>query len=349
MKSEESMGIQRTPVVVFLLAGLLVMLLGPTPAWSQQPTGSLYFLNRAKSSEAAGYFDRYGYFHQTLNQFRGSVFLGVTHMASTTNGTLAYNATTGVGTVVQVKDDGFVTENTYLFSPGWSFIVGVGDYLFFYNSDGSAAVGQITADGEFKSGLTYSPATFGQWTHIVATNNNLFFYNYADGSAATGFIDHGAFVSTQALSAGSLPIDFSYVVGNDNFLLLYNQQTGASLIGVIDGRPGVFISRATATLPAGCSKLVKHNRYVLLYNTNTGAGTIGYFDRVSAAKFVVTQQPAFSPNWTSIVSTNDDLLFYNTVTGSGAAGQIDSNGKFKQTPQALTFSPGWFGVVATTR
>ena len=94
---------------------------------------------------------------------------------------------------------------------------------------------------------------------------------------------------------------------------------------------------------------MRHDRYLLLYNSNTGGGTIGYVDRISAAKFVVTQQPAFSPGWNRIVSTNDDLLFYNGATGSAAVGRIDRNGQFQQTPQVLSFSPGWDFVVATTR
>ena len=156
-------------------------------------------------------------------------------------------------------------------------------------------------------------------------------------------------MQTQSLPPGSLPTDFDYIVSDGNFLLLYNQQTGGALVGVIDYRPGQFLSRWNGSLPPGYNKLVRHDRYLLLYNSSTGGGTIGYIDRISAAKFIVTQQPAFSAGWTRIVSTNDDLLFYNSITGSAAVGRIDRNGQFQQTPQVLSFSTGWFGVVATTR
>jgi len=331
-----------------LATGLLAMLFASTVAVSQQATGSLFFANRVSGAYAAGYFDRYGDFHQTW--LPGStLFKAITSAISTPNGILVYNSSTGVGIVVQVKDDGTTSTLTYLFSPGWDNIVSVGDYLFFYKLDGTAAVGQITADGAFTAGMSYAAGSVPRYTSVIATANNVFLYNSADGSAATAYVYKGAFVYSQALLAGSVPTGYTYGLGLGNYVLLYNQLTGSTLIGVIDGRPGTFQSRATATLPAGYSKLVKHGRYALLYNPATGASTIGYVDRVSAAKFVITQQPAFSTAWTSIVSTNDDLLFYNSGTGAGAAGRIDDTGKFSQTPQSLPFSAGWSTVAATSR
>ena len=338
-----------------LLAGFLMAVLAPTAALAQHAVGSLYFLNRSDGSEAYGYIDKYGFFRQTFNGGITAVaapWIGATHVVNSTNGLLIYNAGNGTASVEQIKDNGLPSRGgSYNFSLGWTNIVSIGDHLFFYNSDGSAAIGYITPDRKFVGMASYPQGSFLHWTHVIATNNNLFFYNSTDGSALVGYIypSSGAFVQTQSLPPGSLPTDFSYIVSDGNFLLLYNQQTGASMVGVIDSRPGQFQSRWSGSLPPGYNKLVRHDHYLLLYNSNSGGGTIGYIDRISAAKFIVTQQPAFSAGWTRIVSTNDDLLFYNSITGSAAVGRIDRNGQFQQTPQVLSFSTGWFGVVATTR
>jgi hypothetical protein len=97
---------------VVLLAGLLMVLSAPRAAWAQQPVGSIYFLNRAKSADAAGYIDRYGSFHQTRDHFAGSTFLGVTHLVNTDNAVLAYNSATGVATAVQLREDGSWSYST---------------------------------------------------------------------------------------------------------------------------------------------------------------------------------------------------------------------------------------------
>jgi hypothetical protein len=323
--------------------------LAPTAAVAQHAVGSLYFLNRTNGSEAYGYIDRYGFFRQTTSSVNGLV--GATHVVNTTNGLLTYNAGNGGVSVKQIEDNGSIFGIGTGFSVGLDKIVSIGGYLFFYGYDRSGMIGYITAEGDWQRTNSYSPGSFLYWTHIVGTDNNLFFYNSTNGSAAVGYIypSSGHFVQTQSLPPGSLPTDFSHIVSDGNFLLFYNQQTGAALVGVIDYRPGQFLSRWSGSLPPGYNKVVRHDRYLLLYNSNTGGGTIGYVDRISAAKFIVTQQPAFSPGWNRIVSTNDDLLFYNGVTGSAAVGRIDRNGQFQQTPQVLYFSPGWDFVVATAR
>ena len=344
----------RKPVAA-LLAGILMAVLAPTAALAQHAVGSLYFLDRATGSEAYGYFDRYGFFRQTFSGGITSVaapWVGATHVVNSTNGLLIYDADNGTASVEQIKDNGLPNRGgSFNLSVGWNDIVSIKDYLFFYKDDGSAAIGYIAAsDRKFVGTASYLPGSFSYWSHIVATDNNLFFYNRTNGSALVGYIHpfSGAFMQTQSLPPGSLPTDFDYIVSDGNFLLLYNQQTGGALVGVIDYRPGQFLSRWNGSLPPGYNKLVRHDRYLLLYNSITGGGTIGYIDRISAAKFIVTEQPAFSAGWIRIVSTNDDLLFYNWA-GSAAVGRIDHNGQFQQTPQALSFSPGWFGVVATAR
>jgi len=336
--------------VAALVAALLMVVLAPT-AFAQEPVGSLLFVNRATDAQAFAYIDRYGLFHQTYSLLSNHTYAapGVSHVVNTANGFLIYHDQTGFAYVERIQHNGYPDLGyNYNSRVGWRDILSIGDYLFFYKGDRSGAIGYITpSDGRFVQTATYLPGSFGYWSHIVATDNFLFFYNRFDGSAAVGYIAvGGSFVTTEYYPPGTLAT-FDYIVSDGRFLLLYNQQTGASMLGVIE-KPGRFTLRGSLTLPAGYNKLVRHDRYLFLYNSNAGGGTIGYIDPYNFERFTITQQSAFSPSWTRIVSTKDELVFYNSVSGQTAVGHIDHSGHFLQT-QVLSLPTGWGHVVATAR
>jgi len=333
-----------------LVAVLAISFLVPT-AFAQQPVDFLYFVSQSNSSVAVGNIDYGRWTQNSILAPDPYVPPGLTHVVNTANGILLYNAQTGSAIVEQIKPNGtrFV-GSAYTFSAGWEKIVSIGEFIYFYKSDGSASIGYITPNAQYVATKTYGPGWFSYWSQVISTDSYLFFYNANSGAMSVGWITpQGTFQGTGGFPSSTLT-SFSYGVSNGHFILLYNQQTGASWFGKISST-GQFISSVAgpSPLPPGCNKLVAHNRYLLLYNSNTGAGIIGYIGYVgSSDQFIVTQQPAFAPYWTRIVSTNDNLFFYNSVTGSAAVGHINGNGQFQQT-QVFSGSPGWFGIVATAR
>jgi hypothetical protein len=229
------------------------------------------------------------------------------------------------------------------------FTKGIGEFLFFYKSDGSAAIGYLTPNGQMVNTKSYGPGSFAYWSIVLSTDSYLFFYNANNGAMALGWISpQGTFLQTWGVPASSFNSTFSYGVSNGRFILLYNQATGATFIGGVDTGGNALYAITSLTLPAGYTKFVGHGRYLVLYNSNVGGGTIGYIDEFAAARFVVTQSPGFPPYWTRVVSTTNHLFFYNSVSGAAQVGYIDGAGKYTETDGSL-LSPGSFAVVATTR
>ena len=339
--------------------GLVVALLGLALAWlppgacAQNAVGALYLANRATGAHAFAYIDLQGQFQQTyeIPGHPTSEVLGLTHMVSTPNGFLLYNADTGQAVVIGIAHTGYpYIGNYYAFSPGWQHIVPLGDSLFFYQGDGSGALGYITPEGQFVQRRSYAPGTFASWSHITATDNHLFFYNRDLGAVAVAAIDASYDISqTHTVTTGALA-DLSYLVTTGPFVLLYSQATGTAVFGMIT-HAGQYELLEVLDLPAGYNKLVRHDRFLVLYNSNAGGGTVGYVERYGALgvpEFIVTQEPPFSAGWTRIVSTKEDVLFYNSVTGLAAVGHLDHAGQFQQT-HTLTLATGWGFIAAGAR
>jgi len=349
-------------LVAALLAGILMAVLAPI-GFAQSSVGYLFFIDSAHGYVQTGQIDRDGHFSSIVP---ASPYwaAGISKVVNTANGLLAYNANNGDAQVVQMRPDGIrIYGGHYSFSAGWTHIVSNGDFLFFYRGtglgtyfgDGRAAIGYITADGQWVQTASFVPGSFGLWTHIVATDNNLFFYNNLNGAAAVGYISYnGLFIQTQNFPAGSLP-SFSHIVSDGRSLLFYQKQTGAGWVGVIDAPGQLVITQHSVALPAGYSVLVRSDRYLVLHNPNTGGTSIGYVDRIGY-QFRVTDQTTFSAGTTRIVSTKDDLFFYFPPpynNGYGMVAHIDRNGKLQVTHGvANLLSPslsGWDQIAATAR
>ena len=332
------------------LAAGLVLALWCIPAHAQQPVGALFFAHPGDGGMAFGCINRLGGYEQTyyIPGHPTSEVLGATHVVNTANGFLVYNMNTGKAVVLRLTNAGYpALGGYYWFSRYWLYIVNLGDFLFFYNWNGSAAIGHLTPGGAFVQTQGGGPGWFGQWTHVTATDNHLFFYNENSGWAAVGYIHpDGFFVLTQVIPPGMLELGISYMVKNGSYLLLYNQQTGSTTVGYIN-RDGQFTITDTLVLPTGYHMLVQHAGHLLLQWTNNDSATIGHIDH--DGHFIVTQTPVIGSGVTRIVSTGEHLLFYIPNSGSGRVGYIDRDGQFQETANNVGLLTSLDHVAATAR
>jgi len=341
----------RRYVRVAAIVNIIVLYLFASVAFAQQPVDFLHFINSSNSSVAVGKITVDGRFITTSTLAPDPyVPAGVTHVVNTANGVVLYNAKTGYAVVEQIKPDGtrFV-GGVFNTAVGWEKMLSIGEFLFFYNSDGSAAIGYINPLAQLVNTKSYGPGSFGYWSIVLSTASYLFFYNINNGAMALGWISpQGTFQQTWAIPASSINSTFDGGVSDGRHILLYSAATGATFIGgVYTAGDGVY-EIAYLSLPTGYIKFIAQGRYLFFYNPNFGGGTIGYVDEFAADRFVVTETPGFPPYWTRMVSTTDHLFFYDSVSGAAQVGYIDGAGKYSET-EFLWLPTGSFSVMATKR
>jgi hypothetical protein len=155
---------------------------------------------------------------------------GWTHIVSTPNGILFYNAVTGDGAVDQMLADGsLVSLQSYphFFTLGWTHIVSTPNGILFYNAvTGDGAVDQMQADGSLVSLQSYPQFFTLGWTHIVSTPNGILFYNAATGDGAVDQMQaDGSLVSLQSYPQ-FFTTGWTHIVSAPNGILFYNAVTG---------------------------------------------------------------------------------------------------------------------------
>jgi hypothetical protein len=342
-------GFSRSRAVALAIA--LILPLRAVPALAQQETGSLFFLNSAYDKVAAGYIDQYGVFQQTYESGNWAGYTpssGGTKVINTANGFLVYEPASGSARVVRINHDGQPSKGgKYWFSP-WDQIVGSGTFLFFYNTNGSAAVGHITPAGAFVQTQGWSAGNFGYWTHVLATDNHLVFYNKNTGQTATGYITINGTWWYQTETNTTWHCDIVTSLGR--FVLCYNSLNGQ--MEVIDfDRNGIPAPTQVVQMGGGYTQVVRHGRGVVFYASGSGGAEFGYVD--SHGFYVTTQVTNilmdlyhFGVTADSVTSTGDALLFYNRQYGVAIAGTVDDAGQFQKTEET-ELAPWFSNVVAT--
>jgi hypothetical protein len=229
--------------------------------------------------------------------------------------------------------------------------------VFFYHSNGSAAVCRYNANGTRVTLKTWAPASFGAWTSIayvytgdLSGNNEKVIFHNASGTSETyiGRFDTitGDFITEwhgPGFAAG-----WSHIVcTNAGKLCFYNAATGAFAWGKVS-TAGVFTQQGSATglftnwqvvVPAG-------NRNLFFYKaTGAQAGTAALAE-VDAA-FTSTQSwNNFSTNLMLGPAANGALLFYTASSGGGVAGGFSASTfvPLRDFP-AGAFGTGWTNIV----
>jgi hypothetical protein len=336
------------------LAAALGLTLQAVPALAQQNIGSLFFLNSAYDSVAAGYVDHQGMFQGTYQSGNWAGYTpssGSTKVINTANGFLVYEPMSGAARVVRISHDGkpVKTWRQYWMSPNWDQIVGSGTFLFFYRADGAAAIGQITPEGYFVQTQGWGPGTFGTWSHVVATDSNLVFYNKANGVMVVGYISFDGYWGYQSYA----PYIMWYadtVTSLGRYVICYNSVNGVMEVIDID-RIGQANPTYAEQVGADYSQVVRHGADVVFYSRNSGSAKFGYID--SNGAFVTTHLTSvmmdlyhFGATADSVTSTGEALLFYNRQYGAAIVGAVDRAGEFHQT-DATSLSP-WFGSIVAT-
>jgi hypothetical protein len=252
---------RHTPVAIIVI--VIVLHLFASAAFAQQPVDFLHFNNRSNSSVSVGKISIDGHFSTTSTLAPDPyVPAGVTHVVNTANGIVLYNASTGYAVVEQIKPDGtrFV-GNAFTSAVGWEKMLSIGEFLFFYKSDGSAAIGYLTPNGQMVNTKNYAPGTFAHWSLVLSTDSYLFFYNADSGAMALGWISpQGTFQQTWGVPSSGFNSTYSYGVSNGQFILLYNAATGATFIGGVDTGGNALYAITSLTLPSGYTKFVAHGR-----------------------------------------------------------------------------------------
>ena len=303
------------------LALLTACALPGVGAHAQNADGRLYLVNRATGNQLAAGIDFPGQFRPGQAGTHPDA-VGVSEVVGTPAGLVLYNRRSGVGRVVRIGADGRLDYGDHLgFSPNWDIIVGLGNRIFFYSSNGAAAIGHIAPNGAYGQTQSLPAGSLSPWTHIAATDNYLFFYNSRSGITAVAAIDPNGHLAQTA--SGQTRAGYGYIITQGDRLVLYNQQTGAyesggirlaSVGGALRGR---YELSSSGSIAPGFNKLVEHNGQLLLYNVGTGQALIGYLGRSS--DLTGLHSASLSPGWTRIVSTYHYLFFYNGGTSAGAA------------------------------
>ena len=344
--------ISRRRVIAGVGALTAVLILSAGRLEAQQPIGALLLANTGWGAVAFGRIDRFGSYEQTyvVPANSSSEVLGATHIVNTTNGFLIYSRHTGRAQVMSLANNGYpMLGSSYWFSPGWQHIVGIGNFLLFYRSDGAAAIGHITPEGEYVEKQNGGPGWFGYWTHVTATDNHFFFFNAFSGWAAVGEIHPaGFFITTQVIPPYTMPLPTtaSYVASVGQYVLLYHQLTGATTVAYID-RHGHAEVTDLATLPAGYHILARHAGYFILHASNLDSATIGYID--DEGHFFITQTLTTGTGVSRIASTGEHLLFYWWSSSTGLVGSIGRDGLFHETASNVGLPPFISHLVSTRR
>ena len=338
-----------------LKATIVALGLGACAAASAQHSiDRLVFVNRSTGATAFGYLNELnGGYVQTYSIPSQSELVGVTHVVNTRNGILFYNSANGRAVIESTHASGFPSlGGFYQFGTGWDKIVSVGNQLFFYATNGVAAVGNITPDLKFVQTQSFPAGSFGAWTHILPTDEHLFFYNANNGAGAVGYLGAGGWIQTDSIPAGSFALNWSYIQTVGKHILFYNQQTGLSASSYVNSN-GKYSYVDSLPLPAGYTHLLRHGEYMVLHNANNGDTTVGFFDRNLGSPFKVTDNLVLQSGYAStgfyrLASTDQDLLMYNGYSGGRAiVAHIDRDGLFVKT-QVLNGLPTWSYLVSST-
>lgn len=130
-----------------------------------------------------------------------------------------YNRKTGAGAV------GF-DPSTRSYPPGsfrktWSHIASAPafdgeDVLFFYNAtDRSGALGRLSSRG-FRTVLTYAPASFDRWSHVVGCTRGFLCYDATSGAGALAVVRGEQIVMETTWPAGTFKVGCSMIVRSSN-------------------------------------------------------------------------------------------------------------------------------------
>jgi len=333
----------------------IVGLAASVAASAQHSIDRLLFVNRSTGATEFGYLnEQNGGYVKTYGIPAQSELVGVTQVVNTRNGILFYNGTTGKAVLESTAANGYPSlGGFYSFSPGWDKIISVGNQLFFYATNGVAAVGHITPDLKFVQTQTFAAGSFGVWTHVVPTDEHIFFYNANNGAGAVGFLGPGGWQQTDSIPVGSFALNWSYIQTTGKHILFYNQQTGLSASSYIDGK-GKYSYVGSLNLPAGATHLWRHNEYILVHNANNGDTTVGYFNRDQGSPYTLTDSIALQSGYAStgyyrMASSDQDLLLYNGYSGGRAiVAHLTREGLFVTT-QILSGLPTWSYLVSSNQ
>jgi hypothetical protein len=171
--------------------------------------GTLLFYDSRTGAAAVG-------FDPTTHVFGAGAFGTWTHIVPSLRSgrVLFYNAATGAAAVgfdptTQVFGEG-------VFGRGWTTIASAPasnseDVLVFYNAtDRSGALGRLGSGG-FRTVLTYTAGSFGDWTHLVGFDNGFLFYNKATGAAALAEIHDEQIVTVKTWPSDAFKRGWGYI------------------------------------------------------------------------------------------------------------------------------------------
>lgn len=239
-------------------------------------------------------------------------------------------------------------------------------YCLFYNqSTGAGAVGEIIGNNSFKTTQTVNPGGFARdWSNVVPMGYGIFFYNRSTGAAAIGSISDGEFSTDYVFPGGSFAHGWSHIVelGHD-LALFYRASTGeGSLVRQLSSSPS-SANTSKAYPPGSFARNWSHIvsggfLSTLFYNSATGAGAITElfdndpqpwsFGGVNDLRTVrVYPDNSFAPGWDLVDFVNGrGIFFYNPKTGGGALGSIDSK-EFTTTHvyRDGAFKTGWTEIM----
>lgn len=239
-------------------------------------------------------------------------------------------------------------------------------YCLFYNqSTGAGAVGEIVDNVAFKTTQIVNPGGFArEWSTVVPVGYGILFYNRTTGAAAIGSIANGEFGTDHIFPGGSFARGWSHIVDlNHDLVLFYRASTGeGALVRQLSSSPS-SANTSKAYPPGSFARNWSHivaggSQSTLFYNSATGAGAITElfdndpepwrFEVVNDLRTVrVYPDNSFAPGWDLIESLNGQgIIFYNPETGGGALGSIESK-EFRtaRVYREGSFKTGWTEIM----
>jgi thermolysin len=280
---------------------------------------------------------------------------------------LFYNAQNGDGALVQVTPGGALNQLTGYpgaFSTGWTDIVPIRNYQFFYNwRSGLYAVTKTDQNGGIVTlNNGYLPAYL---TKVVSTDTHILFYSGYNRSGLIGTVNasSGQFFVTQSFGPGAFS-PWSHIVDTQYGMFFYNRNDGT--VAVCHVQPNGLLNQTDGKyyyLPAGYDQVVVQGNDILLYNETTGGYALGVvagdgkFSRVT----LTSCAPTLAAGYRKIVAVGEKIFFYNPDTGAAAVGSMQGSDLFVPRPGsdcrkqlrimttygAGSFGLGWTHLVAT--
>lgn len=250
---------------------------------------------------------------------------------------LFYDQLTGNALTVYIDLAGVgIPLRTFTLSPGWSNIVFCNRYLLFFNdSTGVAAIGNIRRDGWFEQSAAVAP--LGPGRAIIVSDAHHLLIGRGDTELVCRLVDDklGRNPKIKILGQHRLSLYASFwnaiwVAGRE-MIVAYSvsyREEASYLFMWIDAAAETQVLQPWTETDPNWTTIVLSNGYILFYDEGIGGGKIV----TGSPDYILDYEPwrpaNIQANWSHIIPVGTRLLFYAQYNGLVRLGHISPDGEF---------------------